>query len=69
MAANMKHPSKRILKLPLEKRAQLAFNAAVRKVIEENVRRGIPIYVWRDNRVVDILPEMRRKLRRNRRVA
>lgn len=65
----MKRPSSRILKLPLEKRAQLAFNAAVRKVVEVNVRSGIPIYVWRDGRVVDLLPEMRRKHRRSRQVA
>ncbi len=60
----MRRLSKRILSLPPEKRAELALQAAVRKVIEGNVERGIPIYAWRGGRVVNVLPEMRRKLRR-----
>ena len=54
----------RTLRLQPEKRAELALQAAVRKVIEGNVEHGIPIYAWRGGRVVNILPEMRRKLRR-----
>jgi len=50
-------PPANVLELPLHVRAEMALKAAVEKVIEENVRRRLPIYVWRDGEVVDILPE------------
>ncbi len=45
-------------KLPLEiDRAEKALRAAVDKLVEQHVRDRRPIYVWRDGKVVDILPE------------
>jgi hypothetical protein len=49
--------SAELLKLPLEVRAEMALKAAVEKVIEEHAREGLPIYVWRDDRVVEIPPQ------------
>ncbi|HEV2195666.1 MAG TPA: hypothetical protein VGR55_08790 [Candidatus Acidoferrum sp.] len=46
-----------VLDLPLEERAQMALKAAVKKVIEEHARRGMPIYIWRDGRVVEVAGE------------
>ena len=43
---------KELLKLPLAKRAEMALKAAVRKVIEEHARKGLPIYVWSKGKVV-----------------
>lgn len=60
----MKRPSQRILDLPLGKRAELALRAAVREAIKDHVEHNVPICILRDGQVVDILPEMRRKLRR-----
>ena len=50
-------PPANVLELPLHVRAEMALKAAVEKVIEENVRCRLPIYIWRDGKVVDILPE------------
>ena len=44
----MSKPSKAVLRLPLEKRAEIAFKIAVAKAIEEHARLGLPIYVHRD---------------------
>ena len=35
----------------------MALKAAVEKVIVEHARQGLPIYVWRDDKVVAIPPE------------
>ena len=50
----MSKPSKSVLRLPLEKRAEIAFKIAVAKAIDENARLGVPNYVWRDGRVVEL---------------
>ena len=50
-------PSQDVLKVPLEKRAEIAFKVAVAKAIDEHTRLGFPIYVWRDGRVVELSPE------------
>jgi len=50
----MKKPSKDILRLPIEERAEIAFKIAVAKAIDENVRLGIPVYVWRKGKVVKL---------------
>jgi hypothetical protein len=50
----MSKPSKTVLRLPLEKRAEIAFKIAVAKAIDEHARLGLPIYVWRDGRVVEL---------------
>ena len=53
----MSKPSKAVLRLPLQKRAEIAFKIAVAKAIDENARLGVPIYVWRDGRVVELSPD------------
>ena len=54
----MREPPPNVLALPLEVRAEMALQAAVERVMEENARLGLPIYIWRDGKVVDILPEI-----------
>jgi hypothetical protein len=39
---------KSVLRLPLEKRAEMAFKQAVEEVIDEHARLGLPLYIWRD---------------------
>lgn len=41
----------------MEERALMALKAAVEKVIEERVREGLPLYIWRDGKVVAVPPE------------
>jgi hypothetical protein len=53
----MTKPPLNVLDLPLERRAELALKAAVKKVIVEHARQGLPIYVWRDGAVVEIPPD------------
>ena len=53
----MSKPSKAVLRLPLEKRAEIAFKMAVAKAIDEHARLGLPVYIWRDGRVVELSPE------------
>lgn len=53
----MTRPPANVLSLPLEERAEMAFKAAVEKVIVEHARRGLPIYIWRDGKVVEIPPD------------
>lgn len=43
--------------LPLEVRAEMAFNAAVEKVIEEHSRLRLPLPIWQDGKVVEISAE------------
>jgi hypothetical protein len=43
-----------VLRLPLEKRAEIAFKEAVDDVIDEHARLGLPLYIWRDGRVVGL---------------
>jgi len=50
----MSRPSKQVLRLPLEKRAEIAFKAAVAKAIHEHTRLGLPIYIGRDGKVVEL---------------
>ena len=44
------------MRLPIEKRAELAFKAAVAKAIDEHARMGLPIYIWRNKKVVKLSP-------------
>jgi len=53
----MTKPPPNVLDLPLEQRAEMALKAAVEKVIVEHARQGLPIYVWRDGKVVEIPPD------------
>jgi hypothetical protein len=50
----MNKPSKSVLRLPLERRAEIAIKLAVRKAIDEHTRLGLPVYIWRDGRIVEI---------------
>jgi hypothetical protein len=50
----MRKPPANVMELPLIERAEMAFKAAVEKVMEEHVRLGLPIYIWRDGKVVEI---------------
>lgn len=50
----MTKPSADILKLPLEVRAEMAMKAAFEKVVEEHIRSGRPIHIWRDGKVVAV---------------
>ncbi len=47
-------PPPNILELPLADRGLLALKAAVEKVIEEHAREGLPLYFWRDGKVVAV---------------
>ncbi len=53
----MTKPPANVLELPLEQRAEMAFKAAVEEVIVEHARQGLPIYIWRDGKVVELSPE------------
>jgi hypothetical protein len=48
--------SKKVLRLPLEKRAEIAFKVAVAKAIDEHSRLGLPVYIWRNGEVVELSP-------------
>jgi hypothetical protein len=48
----MSKPHKKTLQLPIEKRAEIAFKIAVANAIDEHIRLGLPVYVWRDGKVV-----------------
>ncbi len=50
----MTKPPQNVLELPLPERGLLALRAAVEKVIEEHAREGLPLYLWRDGKVVAI---------------
>ena len=53
--------SQSVLELPLAERGLLALKAAVEKVIEEHAREGLPLYIWRDGKVVAVPAEELRK--------
>jgi hypothetical protein len=53
----VKRVAKGILRLPLEKRAEMAFKEAVDEVIDEHARLGLPLYIGRDGRVVELSPD------------
>ena len=56
----MSKPSKKVMRLPVEQRAEIAFKIAVAKAIDEHVRLGLPIYIWRDGKVVKLSPKKAR---------
>ena len=37
-----------------ERRAEIAFKEAVEEVIDEHARLGLPLYIWRDGKVVGL---------------
>lgn len=50
-------PPVNILDLPLEERALMALKEAVDEVIESRVRAELPLYIWRDGKVVAVPAE------------
>ena len=57
-------PPLNVLELPLEERALMAMKAAMERVIEEHAREGLPVYIWRDGKVVGVpAEELRAELR------
>jgi hypothetical protein len=50
-----------VLDLPLAERGLMALKAAVKNVIEEHARAGLPVYIWRDGKVVAVPAEELRK--------
>jgi hypothetical protein len=61
----MSKPAKHLLQLPLEKRAEIAFKAAVAKAIDEHGRLGLPIYIGRDGKAVELSADEERDLSRS----
>jgi hypothetical protein len=57
-------PPVNILDLPLEERALMALKEAVDEVIEDRIRLGLPLYIWRDGKVVAVPPDGLRALSR-----
>jgi hypothetical protein len=57
-------PPVNILDLPLEERALMALKEAVDEVIEDRIRLGLPLYIWRDGKVVAVPPDELRTLSR-----
>jgi hypothetical protein len=55
---------KSILRLPLQKRAELALHKAAQGVIEEHARIGLPLYIGRNGKVVKLSPRKVRGLSR-----
>ena len=53
----MNRPSQEILDLPLGVRADMAIKEAVREALTERARLGLPSYIWRDGKVVELSPE------------
>jgi hypothetical protein len=62
----MSEPSKDVLRLPIEKRAEIAFKVAVAKAIDEHTRLGLPVYIWRNSRVVKLSSNKTRNSSRRR---
>jgi hypothetical protein len=50
-----------VLELPIAERGLTALKAAVKKVIVEHARQGLPIYIWRDGEVVEVPPDKLRE--------
>jgi hypothetical protein len=50
-------PALNVLELPLDVLALMSLRAAVEKVIEEHAREGLPLYIWRDGKVVAVPAE------------
>jgi hypothetical protein len=56
-----------VLDLPLLDRAEMAMKAAIEKVVEEHAREGLPLYIWRDGRVVAVPAKELQKARNGKR--
>lgn len=54
-------PPLNVLELPILERAAMAMKEAVDEVIENRLREGLPVYIWRDGKVVAVPAEELRK--------
>jgi hypothetical protein len=61
----MKQTRHSVLRLPMEKLAELAFREAVHEVISEHARLGLPLYIGRNGKVVKLQPNKLRGLLRS----
>jgi len=61
----MKRTRANFLRLPFEKRAEMAFREAVDEVIDEHARLGLPLYIGRNGKVVKLSPNKVRGLSRS----
>lgn len=43
-----------LLALPMEVRAEMALKEAVEEVMQDHIRSGRPIHIWRDGKVVEV---------------
>ena len=50
----MSKPSRDVLRLPIGKRTEVAIKVAVVKASHEHTRLGLPVYIWRNNKVVKL---------------
>ena len=57
-------PPANVLEMPLLRRAEIAMKTAMERVIQEHIREGLPLYIWRDGKVVAVPPEELRTLSR-----
>jgi hypothetical protein len=57
----MIQPPPDVFELPLLERAALAMKAAMEGVVEEHLREGLPLYIWRDGKIVAVPAEEFRK--------
>ena len=53
----MNNLSENALELPLVERAELALKIAVEKAMEKHAREGIPAYILRDGKVIELSSE------------
>ena len=56
----MRKTTENVLELPLEDRAEIALKTAVRKLKLDHARRGLPLYIWQDGKVVEVSAEQLR---------
>ncbi len=63
--ARKKRVPKSVLRLPLQKRAELALHKAVEGVIREHAQLGLPLYIGRNGKVVKLSPDKVRALSRS----
>jgi hypothetical protein len=63
----MKSTHYSILRMPMEKRAELALREAVNEVIAEHALLGLPLYIGRNGKVVKLSPRQVRRLSRSNR--
>jgi hypothetical protein len=50
-------PPPDVFELPLLERAAMAMKAAMEELVEEHAREGLPLYIWRDGKVVAVPAE------------